>query len=254
MISKQVCALIAALLLLHSNGFAQVKLAAARDSLFLDEEADLQQQLIPLDSIITIALQNSPAIKFQQDVVDADRYQVKFMQQQWTNDIAGFFNYSTGNQNLLTVGNGVPGGVASSNLSNGYRTGVQITLPLYELIGRKARVNLYKATLQSSIDKRDQVKQENVQFLIQVYYNLLYARNLMNIRSDAKQAAINQYQVGSLEFKDGIIPASELSRLKTIEANARADYEEAKRQFSTFYFQFQNLVGVPMSQIMLRKK
>ncbi len=254
MISKHVCALIAALLLLHSNGFAQVKLAAARDSLFLDEEADLQQQLIPLDSIITIALQNSPAIKFQQDVVDADRYQVKFMQQQWTNDISGFFNYSLGNQNLLTAGNTVPGSVTSSNISNGYRTGVQITLPLYEFIGRKARVNLYKATLQSSIDKRDQVKQDAVQFLIQLYYQLLYARNLMNIRSDAKQAAINQYQVGSLEFKDGIIPASELSRLKTIEANARADYEESKRQFSTFYFQFQNLIGVPMSQIMLRKK
>ncbi|MDQ2751872.1 MAG: TolC family protein, partial [Bacteroidota bacterium] len=250
MISKHVCALIAAILLLHCNGFAQVKLAAARDSLFLDEEADLQQQLIPLDSIIAIALQNSPAIKFQQDVVDADRYQVKFMQQQWTNDIAGFFNYSAGNQNLLTAGNQLPGSVTSSNISNGYRTGVQITLPLYEFIGRKARVNLYKATLQSSIDKRDQVKQDAIQFLIQIYYNLLYARNLMNIRSDAKQAAINQYQVGSLEFKDGIIPASELSRLKTIEANSRADFEEAKRQFSTFYFQFQNLIGVPMSQLM----
>ncbi len=254
MISKQVCALIAALLLLHSNGFAQVKLAAARDSAFLDEEADLQQQLIPLDSIITIALQNSPAIKFQQDGVDASHYQVKYMQQQWTNDIAGFFNYSAGNQNLLTAGNQLPGNVTSSNISNGYRTGVQITLPLYELIGRKSRVNIYKAELQSSIDKRDQVKQEAVQVLIQLYYNLLYARNLMNIRSDAKQAAMNQYQVASLEFKDGIIQASELSRLKEIEADARAYYEEAKRQFSTFYFQFQNLIGVPMSQIMLHKK
>ncbi len=254
MISKHVFALIAALLLLHCNGFAQVKLAAARDSLFLDEEADLQQQLIPLDSIITIAMQNSPAIKFQQDGVDAAHYQVRYMQQQWTNDIAGFFNYATGNQNLLTTGGVVPGGVASSNLSNGYRTGLQITLPLYELVGRKSRVNIYKAELQSSIDKRDQVKQEAVQVLVQLYYNLLYARNLLNIRSDAKQAAINQYQVASLEFKDGIVSASELSRIKEIEVDARAYFEEAKRQFSTFYFQFQNMIGVPMSQIMLRKK
>ncbi len=254
MISKHVCALIAALLLLHGNGFAQVRLAAARDSVFLDEEADLQQQLVPLDSIITIALRNSPAIRFQHDGVDASRYQVKFMQQQWTNDVSGFFNYSLGNQNLLTAGNQVPGSVTSSNISNGYRTGVQITLPLYELVGRKARINLYKAELQSSLDKEDQVKQEAIQVLIQVYYNLIFYRNLMNIRSDAKQAAINQYQVSSLEFKDGIIPASELSRLKEIEVNARADYEDSKRQFSIYYFQFQNLIGVPMSQIMLRRK
>ena len=254
MISKHVCALIAALLLLHGNGFAQVSLAAARDSVFLNEETDLQQQLVPLDSIITIALKNSPAIKFQQDGVDASRYQVKFMQQQWTNDLSGFFNYSLGNQNLITAGNQVPGSLTSSNISNGYRTGVQITLPLYELVGRKARINLYNADLQASIDKEDQVRQETVQFLIQVYYNLIFYRNLMTIRSDAKQAAINQYQVSSLEFKDGIIPVSELSRLKTIEVNARADYEDAKRQFSTYYFQFQNLVGVPMSQLMLRKK
>ncbi len=250
--TKPVYACLAAVLLCCSAS-AQVREAKNVDSFQLDESKDLQLQLIPLDSIITIALKNSPAVKFQQDAIESSQYQIKFTQQMWTNDISGFFNYGFGNQSLLTGGSTLPGSVSSTNISNGYRTGVQVTLPLYEFFGRTQRIKLYKADLQSSIDKKDQVKQELVQYLIQEFYSLIYYRNLITIRSDAKQSGINQYQVAQQEFKDGIIQASELSRLMTIEVNARADYEEAKRQFSTHYFVFQNLVGVPMQQLMLRK-
>jgi outer membrane protein TolC len=130
---------------------------------------------------------------------------------------------------------------------------VQITFPLYELIGRKARVNLYKSELQSTIDKQDQAKQELVQVIIQEYYSLIYYRNLIGIRSDAQQSTINQYQVAQQEFKDGIIQAAELSRLKSIEVSARADYEEAKREFAILYYQFQNMIGVPMQELIKKK-
>ena len=250
--TKPVYACMAALLLSY-GGYAQVREAKNVDSVQLDESKDLQAQLIPLDSIIDIALKNSPAVKFQQDLVDAGKYQVRFIQEIWTNDIAPFFNYTASNQNLISADSQSPGGLSTSNLTNGYRAGVQITVPLYEFIGRKARVNLYKSQYQSAVDKKDQVKQEMTQVLIQQYYSLIFYRNEVSIRSEAKQSTINQYQAAEQEFKDGIINITELSRLKTIEVNARADYEEAKRQFATLYFQFQNMIGVPIQQITLRK-
>lgn len=246
--TKHVYACLTAMLLCYGAS-AQVREVKNVDSVQLDESKDLQDQLIPLDSIIGIALKNSPAIKFQEDLVDAAKYQVRFMQEIWTNNIMPFFNYTASNQKLVTADGQSSNGLSSSSLANGYRAGVQINFPLYEIIGRKARVNLYKSQLQSSIDKQDQSEQELTQVLIQEYYSLIYYRNLIGIRSDAKQSGINQYEVAQQEFKDGIIQASELSRLKSIEVNARADYEEAKREFAILYYQFQNMVGVPLAQL-----
>ena len=245
-----------AALLLWGSSYAQVRTVKNDenvDSAQLDESKDLQAQLIPLDSIISIALKNSPAVKFQQDLIDAAKYQVHFIQEMWTNNFVPFFNYTASNQNLITADNQSPGGAASSSLTNGYRAGIQINFPLYEFVGRKARVNLYKAQLQSAIDKQDQTKQEFVQVLIEEYYSLIYYHNLIAIRSDAKQSTINQSMVAEQEFKDGIIQSTELSRLKSIEVNARADYEEAKREFAILYFQFQNMVRAPLPQLMRTK-
>ncbi len=240
-------------MLLSYGSYAQVREVKNVDSVQLDESKDLQQQLIPLDSIIDIALKNSPSVKFQQDVVDASKYQIEYIKREWTNDVAAYANFANGNQLLVSQDNQTPTSVTSSSLSNSYRAGVQLTVPLYNFTGHKSRVNIYKAELQSSIDKRDAVKQDLVRYLIQIYYDLLYSRNLVTIRSDAKQAGINQYHVAEQEFRDGVIAASELSRLKTIEANARVDYEEAKRQFSTNYYQFLNLVGVPVEKLMQKR-
>ena len=244
---------VAVLLLLHLGCFAQVRTASNVDSVQLDESKDIQEQLVPLDSIIDIALHNSPAVKFQQDVTDAAKYQVAFIKSEWTNNIAGFGNYATGNQRIATADSQNPGLLSSSSLSNGYRAGVQVTIPLYNFIGHKSRVDIYKAEWQASIHKSEQARQELAQYLIQLYYALIYSRNLITIRSEAKQTAINQSQVAEHEFKDGVIAASELSRLKTVEVNARADFEEARRQFATNYFQFQNMVGVSMEKLIQKK-
>lgn len=215
----------------------------------LDESRDLQTQLIPLDSIIDLAIKNSPSVKFQKDLIESSKAQLEFAKRVWTNNIMGFVNYSTGNQSIVSSDSQSPGSVASSNITSGFRMGVQINLPLYELVGRKSRVNLYKYQYSSSIDKKDESIQELKKEVILTYYNLLYASNLLSIRSEAKESAINQYTIAQKQFKDGAIDVLELSRLKTIEVNARADYEEAKRQFSTLYAQMEPLIGVSFKEL-----
>lgn len=232
---------------------AQVANADKASIILPDEQADLQSQLLPFDDILTIAIQNSPTVKFQGDLVDNAQAQLEMGRKQWTNNIVGFSNYSGGNQNLITSDNQTAGSTAYSNISTGYRVGIQINLPLYELVGRSSRLKSYKSELKSTIDKKDESVLALKQNLIQAYYNLLYYSNLLNIRSEAKQTTINQYEIAQKQFKDGVIDISELSRLKTIEVNARADYEDAKRQFSTYYFGFETMVGVPFQQLLKQK-
>jgi outer membrane protein TolC len=219
----------------------------------LDEQKELQEQMIPLDSILELAVKNSPSVKFQKDLIQSAQSQLEFSKRLWTNNIVGFVNYSAGNQNIVSADNQTPGTQTSSNITNGLRMGVQINLPLYELIGRKSRIKIYKADLNSTINKKDESIQELKKDVILQYYSLLYASNVLAIRSEAKQSAINQYSIAEKQFRDGIIDVGELSRLKTFDVNARADYEESKRQFSTLYYQLEVLIGVPFQQLILKK-
>ena len=232
------------------SSFAQSAGGNATATVVLDEQKDLQEQLLPLDNIIDLPIAHSPSVKFQADLIEAAKSQLNFSKTVWTNNIMGFVNYSSGNQSIVSSDNQNAGNLSSSNITNGYRVGVQVNLPLYELVGRKLRVNLYKHQLNSTVDKRDETIQDLKKNIIQLYYSLLYYNNLLNIRSEAKQSAISQLSVAQKQFKDGIIDIAELSRLKTFEVNARSDYEEAKREFSIAYFQVEPLIGVPVQQLM----
>jgi len=218
-----------------------------------DEQMDLQRQLLPLDSIIAIAVKHSPTVKFQQDLVDEATSQVEFMKKQWSNNVVGFVNYSGGNQNIVSASSQTPGATSASDITSGFRVGVQINLPLFELVGRKSQVKVSKFELNSAVSKKEESEQSIRTLVVQFYYNLLYANNLLAIRNEAKQSTINQYQIAEKEFKDGIIDVAELSRLKTIEINASADYEDAKRQFSILYGQIEPTIGVPVAQLMAKR-
>ncbi|WP_162276961.1 TolC family protein [Mucilaginibacter pedocola] len=238
------------LMLFGGQAIGQTNNAKTAPTELPDEQKDLQSQLLPLEDILDIAVKNSPSVKFQSDLIEAAKSQLEFSKRVWTNNITGFVNYSSGNQSIITSDSQTAGNLSSSNITNGYRMGVQINLPLYELVGRKARVNLYKYQLNSTVDKRDESIQELRKNVIQLYYSLLYYNNVLNIRSEAKQSAINQVAVAQKQFKDGVIDIAELSRLKTFEVNARADYEEAKREFSIAYYQVEPVVGVSVPQLM----
>ncbi|TWI95534.1 outer membrane efflux protein [Mucilaginibacter frigoritolerans] len=242
------------LLILHYACYAQTTGAERKSApVLLDEQKELQQQIVPLDSILELAVNNSPSVKFQNDLIEAAKSQLEFSKKQWSNNVVGFVNYSAGNQSIVSADSQSPGTQTSSNVTNGLRVGVQVNLPLFELLGRKSQTKIYKHDLNSTINKKDESIQELKKEVILQYYNLLYSSNLLAIRSDAKQSTTSEYAIAEKQFRDGIIDLGELSRLKTIEVNARADYEEAKRQFSTYYNQFEVLVGVPFQQLILKR-
>lgn len=223
------------------------------DTLTLDAQKDLKSQLMPLDSILAIAVKHSPSVKFQQDLIQTAEAELNYNKKLWTSNVVGFVNYSGGNQNIITAGSTSGGTLNSSNVTTGVRMGVQVNLPLTELVGRKSRLNTFKYQLNSTIDKKAETEQSVKSVVIDLYYNLLFASNVLAIRSEAMETTINQYQIAQKQFKDGIIDIAELSRLKSIEVNARADYEEAKRRFSTYYSQIEPIVGVPVQQLILKK-
>src|ERR1700744_4250483 len=141
--------------------FAHICLGQGGDAqkqapVLLDEQKELQSQIIPLDSILELAEKNSPSVKFQKDLIESTQSQLEVTKRLWTNNIVGFVNYSAGNQSIVSADNQSPGTQSAYNITTGLRMGVQINLPLNELVGRKSRLKIYRADLSSAINKKDE--------------------------------------------------------------------------------------------------
>lgn len=113
--------------------------AQVKDSLLLDNELaifgniqeELSEQLLPLDSIVKIALKNSPTLRANDAMIAKTEHQVNVDRYSWMNGMIPFVNVTGGNQDLILQSNSGLGQTQSSTLSNGVAFGLNLRLPLY---------------------------------------------------------------------------------------------------------------------------
>ena len=132
---------------------------------------NLRQQLIPLDSIIRIAMSNHPQVKFQGALVDKSKHNLSHVRRLWSNNIYGYGNYTWGDQTILLNTNN-QGAAENTNFTTGYQTGIGFRIPVYEFYGRQARINQAKAELKASEHQKEVFEQTIEMQVIQEYFNL----------------------------------------------------------------------------------
>lgn len=227
-------------------------LAEADSVPLLDVEEELKDQLLTLDSIVTIAAIYSPMLKVQDAVINAGEEQVKISRREWIKNIYGSNTYIISNQNNLAYSAVLND--ESSVFFNGYRISGNVNVPLWDIFGRQPRINLSKAELTARRWKKDELILQLKQEVTLQYYQLMNAFNILRILSDALEMSNTNTKLAEREFKESAISISEYSRVVEINVKAKTDFEFAKSNFFTYYNQFENLVGVKMSQLMQKTK
>ena len=81
----------------------------AGDTLYLDINQDIAVQLLPFEDLMKVAITHSPAIRYQGEVANSLNEAQEVAKVQILQNVAGFANYSTGNQALITSGTQSPG-------------------------------------------------------------------------------------------------------------------------------------------------
>ena len=208
---------------------------------------DLSQQLPPLDTLKYIALQNSPQVKFQEAVVRKNQAQIDFSKKLWQNNIVGSMNFSTGNQNLLLLDN--TSDLQSTSITNGYRAGVNVNIPLYEFSGRKSRIQLHREELSAARYKKEESELLLERQVEAEYYQLIAAQRILKIRADARESAAINEVMAEQQFQQGVIGIAELSRVKEITAKSQVEYEMSYATYFTRYHQFEALIGVSLQKL-----
>ncbi|GHB49788.1 hypothetical protein GCM10008106_33250 [Mongoliitalea lutea] len=210
----------------------------------------MEDQLIPLENIIQTALSYSPTLQYQDALIDKGKYQIEFTKRLWQNNVFGFGNFSGGDQRILTGDVFNPDGVATSSITNGYRLGLQVNIPLFEFMGRTSRIKLHQEEQKATIFKKDEMELEIRRLVIQEYFRMIGSFENLKIRSEGQEALKTHYLVAEQEFKDGIIPIGELSRVADVLSQSRAYYEQARFEFLERIHNLAALVGVSPSDLL----
>lgn len=214
-------------------------------------DTDIQRLLPPLDSLQQLALYNSASVKFQQALIRKGEAQIAFSKKLWQNNIMANFNMATGNQNLLMLNNASD--LQSTSITNGYRAGLNINIPLYEFSGRNARIQLHREELDAAIYKKDESEMLLSRQVNQEYFQLIAAQRILKIRADAVESAQLSLMMAEQQFQQGLIPITEWSRVKEITAKAETEYAMAYASFFTYFHQFEDLIGIPLKELILKK-
>ncbi len=243
---------------------APVKIETPNDSLFyndtsiadkfyskakgIDISRSLDEQLIPLDSIILIALENHPSLKFQEENILSSQAQVQFSKRQWTQNLAGNVNYSGGVQNQVTI---LPSEVSQSAVvGNGFRYGVGVTIPLFEFVARQKRVQLFEHQTESYRYRLEETKLELSRQVVYEYTRLVSVQRSLRIEAATRDQAQIQMAQAEKQFKNGDIPITEYVRLYEFSQKSELDFEFWRKEFFNAYYQFELFVGVKMDQLL----
>lgn len=209
----------------------------------IDLSKDLRDQLVPLDSLISIAALNSPSMKAQDALIDAGSEQIKLASREWQNGIFGTFTQSLGNQSTFLNSNMEPDVRQTASLQTGFRLGFNVNVPLFLLFGRTSRINVYKNELEVRKQTSEKIKMDVSRQVVYEYNNMLTAHKMMMISNAARGTSRLLLEMADKQFAQGDITVSEFSTISAIATKAETDYEISKREFYSNYQQLEQLLG-----------
>lgn len=214
------------------------------DTLIFDLQQDITAQLIPLDSIIAIAIENSPFLKLEEQNILQKKYTYQYERLLWLNGITGFYNYSGGDAGFLL--GGTQSTTPQNNLTNGTRYGINLIFPLTDLVGRPKKLKALDAEFQAAKHRRE-IEEMNVKKeIISMYYNMVGLQRRMRLKIDEAGTLMGALQTAEVEFEAGRITAYDLARQKNFYIDAASAVESLRAEFYVLFFQFEVYVGVKM--------
>lgn len=219
---------------------------AQTDTLYLDLNRDLGEQLLPFEELYQLALKVSPTLKEETAQAEGKAYAVSLAKIDVLQTLSLTANYAMGNQAL--VSNGTTS-FETLQLSNGYRGGVSLTLPIYALVGRKARVRQAEAGYRSNLARTETVKLALRRDLYKLYQDILTAQRVLNILILEEQNFLVRQRKSELEWQNGRATFEEYAGVNTLYTDVRVKVENARGSFLSLLFDLTVLTGRDIAQL-----
>lgn len=204
-----------------------------------------------LDTLLSLALNNSPLLKMYEAEVIRGEAEIKLRKREWSYRV--FTDAGTtyaSNYSVLTVA-GDGGGFESVSLGNGnvVRGGVTVRLSLFDIIGRSQLINKAEAEKQMSQAQLNLAKQELTADLTELHTQLKYSRNLVEVGIETIETLNAQLQMAEKEFRQGEIHITELARITEIRSKSKMALATARANYENQYKQLEIAIGTNLQSI-----
>lgn len=214
-----------------------------------EEIADLADELPPLEELISLALENSPLLMYNDNVIEQSNKEIKLEKRSWHDVLSITGNYNQGDQILLIGSSQGGSSQGGNNLLNGYRVGVNVILPLSTFTTRKTRIQIAELQVDAARNQKAELEKGLTNQVILEYYELVATYKVLQIKSRAKESAVLQSRMAETNFSEGTITLEDYSNVDMNGANAEVDFELAKSEYLTKYRQFEQLIGVSLKDL-----
>lgn len=223
----------------------------AGDTLYLDINQDIAVQLLPFDDLLKVAVTHSPLIRYQNEVANSLSEAEQVTKAQIWQNVAGFGNYSVGNQSLVSTGSGQGASLQGSSLqlANGYRAGVNVQFTLFDLFGRKHLIRQANANYKAAVIQKETIELQLKRELITIYQDMITTQQLLKILLIDEQASVTALRVGEASIQKGQITADALASTTSRYVQAKTASEQAKGSFLKNVRYFEALMGMPIQRL-----
>jgi len=218
------------------------------DTNAFDINKDIEDQLIPLDSILYYVSENSANLKMAIAETMKSKYNKKYISWIWLNSFQLFYNYGYGNQLNNVISSSQIPDLATQSLGIGYRFGVNIILSMGDFFGRSARLKSLNYETDVARYKQDEARRLYKRLIIEDYFILISNQKLLFVKSQDLETSRISAEVALIEMRRGKTQPTELGRIRNIMAIAEINFEQARRDFLSSYYKFETTLSAPLTK------
>jgi len=210
----------------------------------------LEKSTIPdLNVFIESALKNSPLLQVSDKEKEKILEQIKMQKKSWTDFIQIDANTRYGLYNQLTVSNqavaDVPAvGIQSDKQQLNYYAGVTLKLPISYFANKKNELKILNYNIQESELRKEQLKKEITQFVIDEYFKFKNYRELLDSYQTTLQTMKISYLKSVKDVENGTLGFSEFSTITYSYSKAEESYSKLKSDYYTQIYKLQILTGI----------
>lgn len=233
------------LLAVGTLGFSTAGLAQV-DTLHLDLNRSLAEQLLPFEEIYRIAQRNSPALREESSNADSKIRNISLHRKNFLSTVSLTGAGTWGNSSIISTGTN---NFDFWQLTNGYRGGVQVMIPLEVVVNRSGRIRQAEADYRTALARIDVARQGLRRELNRVYQELLTAQRLLQIYVQDETAARVAFLSAELDWQNGRATVQEYAGASRVYTDVRVKVENTRGSFMATLYDLTVLAGVDIGQL-----
>ena len=250
-IIKQFSFVLLVVILLPLNSFSQT-IQVSNQDIFNPLTDDITKKIPPLDVLIDSALINSHRLKYWDKEIKITEYELKSSKRDWAKTITLQGAITEGAWTSLVFiqdeyGNEI--GTLGTTNQGRQTVGLNLRLSLLDLWDRGNKIKLNKMRVERNIEKMLEDRQSIRANVINLYNEVIIQQNMLKLDIDNIEFSELTAEMADVEFQNGKISLTDLSRVRDNLARARYRFVDSQTGFINAYVMLQELTGIKFNEL-----